>query len=55
MQLIDMQRTLLIDMDQSYQHNYLALLKIKTSLVITHFYYQAIFLLVHHLNENITS
>ena len=53
MHLIIMQRKQTIDMDQ---YNYLALLKIKTSLVITHFFTtKQYFLLVHHLNENITS
>ena len=52
MQLLDMQSKQLIVMDQQ-QRKYLAVLRIKTSLVITHFYYQAIFVLVHHLIENI--
>ena len=52
MQLLDMQSKQLIVMDQQ-QRKYLAVLRIKTSLVITHFIYQAIFLLVLYLNENI--
>jgi len=52
MQLLVTQSKQLLSMDQNKQHNYLAILRSETSLVITHFYLQTTFLLVHHLVEN---
>ena len=55
MQLLDMQSMQLPCTDQTYQHNVLALLKIKLYWFYLKFYYHAIFLLTHNLYENITS